>query len=118
MSKFRKLLFIVLSLAILVTAFTVVALASDGSVAIEKVSANLASFNFDSEEVGAFREANQKGQGAFIVRASDNGNQWIEHCVAPAEDSSANASYLSGTYKANSSYSMKEYPYLAMDFDI
>jgi len=114
MNKFKKLLMLILVLVVTVTVFTVVAFAADETV--QKQQALLKFYDFQSGEEGSLAwEANDAGAGTFEVAIAENGNRYIKHHVSKG---SGNTSYLSGPYQANKQYSIVDYPYLAIDFDI
>lgn len=114
MNKFKKLLMLMLVLAATVTVFTVVAFAADETV--QKQQALLKFYDFQTGAEGSLAwEANDAGAGTFEVAIAENGNRYIKHHVSKG---TGNASYLSGPYQANKQYSISDYPYLAIDFDI
>ncbi|MBR5140342.1 MAG: hypothetical protein IKV16_04725 [Clostridia bacterium] len=121
MRKFAKVLTLLLSVVLLVAAFCVVAMASDTDegAALEKKQALLKYYDYETGTIGSTSwNANVDGTGTFEVAAAENGNKYIKHSVTTAAVSGANAGYLSGPYQANKTYSIAEYPYLSIDFDI
>ena len=120
MRNFTKVLTLLLSIVLLVAAFCVVAMASDGEEAtLEKKHALLKYYDYETGTLGSTSwNANVEGTGTFEVAVAENGNKYIKHSVTTAAVSGANAGYLSGPYQANKTYSISEYPYLSIDFDI
>ncbi len=123
MKKLSKALLLVFAIALMFTVFSVVTFASEDAAAatVAKEKANpLKFYNFDGYEPGSLAfEANDDGKGTYQVAIADNGNGYIEGWVAPkVEGSTANDSYLSGPYQANSTHNMAEWPILAIDIDI
>lgn len=118
MRKFAKVLTLLLSVVLLVTAFCVVAMASDtdDGAAPEKKQALLKYYDYETGTPGSTAwNANEAGTGTFEVAVAENGNKYIKHSVTTG---TGNAGYLSGPYQANKTYSITEYPYLSIDFDI
>ncbi len=122
MNRFKKILTLALTLAVLITAFVVVASASSDGSGVVKQSATLATYSYTDKEVGYAYEPQPGGYGTFVVANSENGNNWVKHTYTDydknAESVNKNSNYLGGPYKGNSKYSFTEYPYCAIDFDI
>ena len=114
MNKFKKLLVIMLVLAVSLTVFAVVAFASDEE-PLEKHQALLELKDYETYNEGDLAEANPAGAGHFEIAVAENGNKYIKHHVSAG---TGNTSYASIGYQSNKKYSISEYPYCTFDFDI
>ena len=116
MNKFKKILVLMLVLAVSLTVFAVVAFASDEEETLEKKRASIGSYlTYETYEEGELAEANPDGAGHFEIAVAENGNKYIKHHVSKG---TGNTSYAGNGYQANNKYSISEYPYLTLDFDI
>ncbi len=129
MKNFLRILFLIITVTLIFTAFTVASLASEAATEntatqVEKQKANpLKFYTFEGYTAGSLNfEANstagKNGMGTYQVAIADNKNSYIEGWISSAVDSGANASYLSGPYKANKTHSITDWPIFAVDIDI
>lgn len=112
MKKFSKILTLVLSLVLIVTAFTVVSLAADTPVPVEKTPAKYGTF--DGANVGDILSYDRSAQG--IVQVQDNGNKYVLVKDIPNNDT-ANPQWDIGP-SVNKDFNIVAYPYFMIDFDI
>jgi len=117
MKRFSKILTLLLATAVILTAFAVVALATeplpDPVVKYED--------NFDSHEIGDYLGDNKAKVGWFEAAAQEgNTNKYLVHYGKPHTGSNA-TSFLTGTYSYGTSKQLTniaDYPYAAFEFDI
>lgn len=118
MRKFTKVFILLLSVVLLVTAFCVVAMASDTDdiATLEKKHARIRYYDYETGTKGSLSwNANPSGAGTFEIAVAEDGSKYIQHHVSAG---TGNAGYLTGPDRANKTYSISEYPYLSIDFDI
>ena len=118
MKKFSKILLLVLSLMLIVSAFTVIALATD-----EELPKPVVKYenDFESYERGKYLGDNSKKVGFFGVDWQDgSGNKYLLHYGCPNTGTNA-SSFLTGTYSygtAVAKTNVADYPYAVFEFDI
>ena len=123
MNKFKKLLVLILTLIVLVSAFTVVALATEADTGTEEITKDVFEFmnyTFEGDEVGTKYEANANGVGYYGVRQSPYGdkNKYLLYYLEP-QLATANASYVNlSSTSTMKKYKMVDYNYMMLDFDI
>ncbi len=117
MNKFKKILVTILVLITALTFFTVVALAADDAPEKEKKQAVLLDkvFNNETYSPGDVVGANPNGVGHYEIAKADNGNKYVLYHHSAG---TGNAGYFGMHYQSNETYSLYDYPYLAIDFDI
>lgn len=118
MKNFIKILILVLSLMLIVSAFTVISLATD-----EELPSPVVKYenDFESYERGKYLGDNSKKVGFFGVDWQDGSdNKYLLHYGCPNTGTNA-SSFLSGTYSYGTSVAktnIADYPYAVFEFDI
>ena len=119
MKKFSRIIALLFSLVLVVSAFTVVALANEET---ELTPVLCHSLDFEDEEVGVYsngRNAKTKTpkHGIWETYAADNGNKYI---VAKDidEEGAENGDNKDHTVSGSEAYDISKYPIFAFDFDI
>lgn len=118
MKKFSKILFLLLALVAIVTAFTVVALASEETTLspVEKMSQT-----YNDAALGSTSfESNQAGYGYFGVATSEGSTDYyLEAYNCPVDGGSNNSYWGSFSYGTTSPKTpVTEYPHASISFDI
>ena len=115
MKKFSKILFLLLALVLIVTAFTVVALATEDESTVEAKPATISGwdFTFETYDDGEEIQNSASKKGKFTVISQDDGNNYV---LADWETGTgSNAENLDFAY---STRLISDYKYVAMDFDV
>ena len=118
MKKYSKILLLILSLALTLTAFGVVALATEGDEqpALTPVTVTGDNFNFEEKETGFLISQTSDKDGIWYVGEADNGNKYA---VAAYDDGTgSNGQNWDPTFHNNSKLGIDKYPIFAFDFDV
>ena len=120
MKRFSKILTLILALAAILTAFTVVALA-EGETEPGFVRP-FAATTFNGYTVGASWETSQgvgDGGALTVQEAYSGGNRYLQVVGSSNSKSSLNYSYMGGGTNSNrTGYNTIKYPIVAFDFDL
>ena len=117
MKKLSKLLVLILTLALLVTVFAVVALASDGDEPkLTPVTVTGDNFNFEDKETGFLISQTSDKDGVWYVGEADNGNKYA--VAAYDNGTGSNGQNWDPTFHNNSKLGIDQYPIFAFDFDV
>ena len=114
MKKLTKILTLLLALAIMVTSFAIVALATDEEPVLTPASPYENGFE-DKEGGSVFYDTTEK-VGKWNVGEADNGNKYL--IGAYAEATGTNGQNWDINFPDNNEYGVDRYPIFAMDLDV
>ena len=117
MKNFKRLLTVVLSVAVILTAFAVVALAADGDA---PVSVTTRTFDFEEyDDKHVFSDVKPK-DGRWVIAAADNGNKYVVAEWTDDEGTSTVDNWdISTSFNSNPTlYGVLNNPAMSIDFDI
>ena len=122
MSKFKKILVVTLLLALTVTAFAVVSLAAGEPQAVH-VGGHKTDTTFETFTAGSvpFTRTGNAGTngGIFIGEAYPGGNKYLEIIGSTGSNAESRYStFISDDYGRRTTYTLGNYPIVAIDFDI
>ena len=122
MSKFKKILVITLMLALTLTAFAVVSLAADEPRAVN-VGGHKTDTTFETFALGesTWTLAGSAGTngGLFINEAYPGGNKYLEMIGSTGgTETTRYTTFISDDYGRRTTYTLGNYPIVAVDFDI
>ena len=122
MKRFSKILTLILALVIIVTAFTVVALAEDEPTYYVKTGAHQVDLTFDSFPVDYKFEiagkASTTGSYIRVKEAYPGGNKYLELYGTGSESETRYTTTVGEKYELRTQYTLGNYPTIAIDFDI
>lgn len=123
MKKFSKILTLLLSLVLIVTAFTVITLAAEKPEAPSFSGTNNASsidFTFDSQTVGAIRAYGSTKRGVIFYDATVDGNKYLSAEYVYNDSETTKTGQTTDIYSTSdySTYSLNNYPVMSFDFDV
>ena len=122
MSKFKKILVITLMLALTLTAFAVVSLAADEPRAVNvgghKTDTTFETFALGESTWSLTGSAGTNG-GLFINEAYPGGNKYLEMIGSTGSAATTRyTTFISDDYGRRTTYTLGNYPIVAVDFDI
>ena len=122
--KLRKVLTVVLMLAVIVSAFAVMSFAAEGDTALDPkrvASSTVGNGDFtDAADKEIYYDKEGK-LGRFVVRKSGDGNVYILSQYAPVTGTGTdkdNLDVYASNYNNNGGYGFKTHSFLAIDFDV
>ena len=116
MKKFSKIIFLLLALVAIVTAFTVVSFAADEGASLTPATVHVNDFESYAAAGDTFQ--NNAKAGKWMIDAADNGNKYLAASYDPKVGTETRSENWDFSIPNASTHGIHKYPTFALDFDV